>query len=272
MKPTLYALLLAAVLFGCSKNETSKVYKPKVLTAMESFNEYGKGSDTLGISKMEDSSGQLDKKDGDGIRKWYSVKFLDTLVQIQVNPDDPKSATDKFAFAEFINTAKTCALVQIADQSGLAAPVYIVTVKNNKVEVVSLYRPSNGPADVKFTKGITRVGNAGYIINNDFYVTRVYAKAYLLKRQNPDQRIQGDFVINSSDISTFVFLVGNSLYELHYPTGEVFLQPVPAETASSLESTYDWIQQNCKWVKNAKGISFLKAQDPDRIVDIKEFK
>lgn len=263
--------MLAVFLFGCSKNEKVKSYKPRVLTAMESFNDYGKGSDSLSVNKIDASAEPADKT-GDGPTKWYSVKFRDTIVQIQTNPDDLKTATSKFAFAEFINTAKTCALVQIADNSGLSAPVYIVTVKNNTVEVVSLYRASNGPADSKFTKGITRVGNAGYIINNDFYVTRVYAKAYLLKRQNADQRIQGDFLVNSSDISTFVFLVGSSLYELHYPTGEDLTQPLPSAATGSLEGAYDWIQQNCKWIKNAKGISFLKVFDPDRIVDIKEFK
>lgn len=273
MTKKIYVLLLSVLLMACHKEENGITYVPRVLTANEDFNTYHQENDNqLVISKYDDSNGGGTGKNPGGLKDWFGVKFGNADVRIESGTEDQKIISDQFAFAEFMNTEKTCVLVQIANQSGLAAPVYLLSVKNHKLEVVSLSRPSKGGDDLRFMKGLTRIGNAGYIVNNDFLITRVTAKAYVLRRQNPEQRIQGEFILSSPDLKTLVFLTGSSLYELYYPTGEVFTQPLPKGMPSDVAEGYQWIQDNSQWAKNSKGISFLKALDPDRIVDIKSFK
>lgn len=241
-------------------------YTPRVLTADEKFNESPEGSDsTFKILIKKDLNTSETKEE-------YNVKFKDTLVRILINKADPASVTDRFAFVQFINTQKTSLLVQIADNSGLAAPFYLIALKDGKLDVVSLYRPSTGTQDTKYTNGLNQLGRAGYLINNDFFITNVNARVYLIKRQNAGERIQGDFILNSPDKATLVFLTPTSLYQVHYPSDQVFNEKLPSPAPQSAAMRSDWIRNNFSWEKNKKGITFLKFADSDRIVDIKEFQ
>lgn len=268
MKNVLFALILSAVLFSCQQNvQTSASYTPRVLTAYEKFNGDHEGTDsvfTILLSKNEASTSE--------VKEEFNVKFKDTLVKIQINKADPNSATDKFSFAQFINTQKTTLLVQIADKSGLAAPCYLLAFKDGKLDVVSLYRPSAGKDDTKFTTGLNKLGRAGYIVNNDFFITNVNAQVYLIKRQHPDERIQGDFILNSPDKATLVFLTPKSLYQVNYSSDEVYNEQLSKPAPQSTADMNDWIKNNFIWAKSKKGMTFLKFNDSDRIVDIKEFQ
>lgn len=268
MKNVLFALILSVVLFSCQQSQpTSATYTPRVLTTYEKFNGDHEGTDsvfTILISKGEASTSE--------VKEEFKVKFKDTVVNIQINKADPNSATDRFSFAQFINTQKTTLLVQIADDSGLAAPCYLLALKNGKLDVVSLYRPSTGKQDTQFTTGLNKLGRAGYIINNDFFITNVNAQVYPIKRQNPEERIQGAFILNSPDKSTLVFLTPKSLYQVHYPSDEVYNEQLSKPAPQSATDINDWIKNNFRWEKNKKGIAFLKFSDSDRIVDIKEFQ
>lgn len=268
MKKTLYALVLSVLFFSCQQSqEKSATYTPRVLTANEKFNGYIEGADsafTVLIHKDEASSSELKEE--------FNVKFKDTLVKIQINQADPNSATEKFASAQFINTSKTTMLVQIADKSGLTAPCYLLSVKDGKLEVISLYRASAGKQDTKYTAGIIKLGRAGYVVNNDFYITNVNAQVYLIKRQNPDERIQGQFILNSPDKSTLVFLTDKSLYQVHYENDEVYNEPFSKTGPQKAAEIPEWVRNNFMWQKNKKGLTFLKFNDSERIVDIREFQ
>lgn len=271
MRKLFCALTLSVILFSCTqKEEKTAAYIPKILTNKQKFNEFNKETDSaFTIYKYEDKS-KDHANSGTGTEELLGVKFRDTVVQIQTNDANPASAIGKFTFAEFINTQKTAILVQIADNSGLTAPSYIIALKNDKIEVSSLYRPSNGKQDKKYTKGRLRIGRQGYLINNDFFVTNVNANVYLIKRQNPEERIQGDFLLNSSDKSTLVFRTPSSFYQVNYPTDEVLEQPysVPSDPTVDI---YQYVQNNFNWEKNKKGIVFLRPNNDNRIVDIREF-
>jgi len=269
MKNVLYALTLSVLLFACKqKEEPSATYVPRVITANERFNEFYEGKDSVfRIYAVEQYKGNSTEAK----EKLY-VKYKDTIVRIQVNKTDSSSATDKLAFAQFINTQKTALLVQIEDDSELPAPFYIIALKNNKPEVVSLYRPSTGKMDLRYTTGLNKIGRGGYLINNDFFVKNVNAQVYLIKRQNPEERIQGEFVLNSPDKSTLVFLTPKSFYQVHYPSDEVVNESLSRPASQSDADIADWIKNNFDWKKNKKGITFLRYADSDRIVDIKEFQ
>lgn len=253
-------------LFSCQQQEASVTYTPRVLTATEKFNEYQEGADSVFTIYKNNGKDQVDAIDSvDEI----GIKFRDTIVRVQISKSD-SVITDKFIFAQFINTQKTALLVQIANQSGSKAPFYLLALKGGKLDVVSLYRPSKGKQDSKFTDGLVKIGRGGYLINNDFFITNVNAQAYLIKRKDPEERIQGEFIVNSPDKSTLIFLMANSLYEVHYPSDEVFIQPFSTPAPQSADVA-EWIRANFSWEKNKKGITFLKFNDSDRIVDIKEF-
>lgn len=266
MKNTFYALILSIILFSCQQNkEHSTTYTPRLLTATESFNNYNStGDSALTLVKYD--------AEKDAKNETYSLKFRDTTVRIQTDKADTSSIKDRFSFAQFVNTQKTSVLVQLADASGLTAPVYLISLKDNKLEVVSLYRASEGKEDRRFTEGITKVGRDGYLVNNDFFVTNVNSKVYLVKRQQPNERIQGVFFLKSPDKYTLAFLVQSSLYQVHYPTGETFSQALNIKVPKQMNDIYDWVQSNFVWQKAKSGASFLKENDSDRIVDIKEFK
>ncbi|WP_316840343.1 hypothetical protein [Pedobacter gandavensis] len=264
MKKSLLALSLVAIIFGCSKDEEkTKNYVPRVLAKNEAFNEYSeKKSDSLSIYKLNKPEQE----------EWLTVKFRDSTVSIQTDPKDPKKTTPHFTFAEFINTQKTSLLVQIADETTIVAPVYIISLKDGGLEVISLDRPTQPGPGEKSGLGINRLGRTGHLINNDFFITGVTAKAYLLKRQAPEQRIAGKFLLLSPDRQTIVFATPKELYQVNFITDQTLKQAFPGDLPSELPAIYSWVQNNYSFQKDKQGVSFLKKNDNDRIVDISEFK
>lgn len=269
MKTIFYALLASVVFTACQGNKENAVaYTPRVLTATEKFNYYPETKgDTLALVAA------AGEKEGEAAAtEAFNVKYMDTVIQVQTNPDDKASANGKFSSAEYVNTQKTTLLVQIADNSGLQAPVYLITIIDKKPQVISLYRPSKGAEDKKYTKGIIKVGRDGYVVNNDFFVTNVNAKAFLIKRQNEEERIQGDFMVKSPDKQTLAFLCAKSFFQVHYPTGKTYNQPIKSVPTTTGNELFAWVTENFKWDRTKEGISFLIPNDNDRIVELREFK
>jgi hypothetical protein len=268
MRNLFFALALSAILFSCSGKHES-VLVPRVLTETERFNSYQEG-DALFIMKYGTEDRIKDDKNAEGE---FNIKFRDTVVFVQTNAADVASKTDKFVFAQYVNTQKTTILAQVAGKEGATAPFYLINLNENKIEAISLSRPSKGANDKGYTVGLVKVGKTGFIINNDFFVTNVNAKAYVLKRQNPDERIQGVYFNLSQDKQTLVFLTANALYQIHYATNQANTQVLPADKSTSPEVASMYIASNYKWVVE-NNIAFLKKTggDSNKIVDISSFK
>lgn len=266
MKQVLYALGLSVLLFSCQQNEKATVtYSPKTLTSSERFNAAQPSADSVfTIYKYNSVNEEPENKEA------YGVKFRDTSISIQVNIGDTAVALDKFSYVQPINTQQTTLLVQLADHPDLATAFYLVAFKDEKLNVISLNRPSTGKQDNKFTTGMNKIGRGGYLINNDFFITNVNAQVYLIKRQHPEERIQGEFILNSPDKSTLVFLQPSGLYQVNYESDEVFTQPL-SKVAPAAVNRAEWIRDNFTWEKNKKGITFLKFSDSNRIVNIDDF-
>jgi hypothetical protein len=271
MKSIFALIFLSFVFFGCQSNKTEVTYVPQVLSANTDFNFHPKETDAK-LSLVKHNL-PANAPASEAEKETFGVKFGDTTVRIQLDNRDPESAHKEFSFVKFINTQQTAMLVQIADRSGLVAPFFIIAVKDGQLQVHQLYRASNGKRDRDITRGVKAVGSSGHLVNNDYFVTNVNAKVYLIKRQNPNERIQGDFFIQSSNRQTLVFLVPSAFYQVHYPTGENFTQALPASLPMVNAAIYKWVQATCSWVKNAQDISFLKASPEDnRIRNVDEFK
>lgn len=267
MKNILYLLSLSLLLFSCQKKENTKTYIARVIKNNENFNKYSEGTDTLSITKFDNKNSATTDAD---TNEYFGVKFGDTVIRIQTDPNDTSSANGKFSQATFVNTQKTCLLIQLADQSGLTAPFYLIALKDGNLDVVQLYRPSKGVQNDKLM-GLVRVGRDGYVINHDFFITNVNSKLYFIKRQDPEERIKGSFFLLSPDKQTLAFLMPSSvLYQVHYSSGEVFNQPLSVQPEDP--DIYNYVQNNYIWEKNKKSVQFLKRRNDDRIVDIKEFK
>jgi hypothetical protein len=271
MKSISALIFLSFIFFGCQSNKTEVTYVPQVVLANTDFNFHPKETDAkLSVVKYTPPA---NAPATEAEKETFGVKFGDTTVRVQLDNRDPESAHKEFSFVKFINTQQTAMLVQIADRSGLVAPFFIIAAKDGKLQVHRLYRASKGKRDKDITRGLKAVGRSGYLVNNDFFVTNVNAKVYLIKRQNPDERIQGDFFIQSSNRQTMVFLVPSAFYQVHYPTGENFTQALPESLPMVNAAIYKWVQATCSWVKNAQDISFLKSFSEDnRIRSLDEFK
>ncbi|MCZ4221894.1 hypothetical protein [Pedobacter rhodius] len=260
MKTIVFALFLSVTLFSCKQEKLENTYTPRVLNVGESFNEFPKEKgDALKIVKIDSG-----RKEGD----LFVLKFRDTAILIL---DKPKPLANRFYQPRFLNTQKTAALVQVADGSGLVSPFYIVSLKNEKPEVIKLDRPSAGANDSKVTAGLQELSLSTVLINNDYIVTLINGKVYPVKRQNEAERIQGKFLFNSSDKKTLVFATANSLYQVNYITGETVNLSVPAATLNP-ETVASNVQQNYHFKENSKGSLFLEKNDDNKIVDISEFK
>ncbi len=260
-------LLLLIVLSACQSNQMEKAYQPRALVAGEDFNIYTKSAENAFtiLKTVADANSKSSDKDV------FTVKFRDTTIQILPDEVDKKLVKDKFSLAQFVNTQKTCLLVQLADESGLVAPYYLITLKNDQPEVVKLYRPSTGKKDRIITKGLYRVGNTGYLINNDYFITNVNAKVFPIKRQKPEERIQGEFFMQSADKKTFVFLMDSSFYQVHYGSGETSTVSISTEIPEAKPALYAWVQANLSWKLNSKGMSFLQQNDQssEKIFDMR---
>lgn len=265
MKTKVFAILISCALFGCQQKDDSKTYVPKELTTKENLNQYPKTpGDSLTVTRVVQ-----EKTDKPNAQELYGVKFKGAPIKIQTSKTDVNAVADKFALAEFVNTQKTTLLVQVADSTGLSAPFYLVSLNGDQLDVISLYRASNGKDDSKFTKGMSKIGLTGYLINNDYFVTTVVSKVYTIKRQNDAERIQGLPFINSPNRETFGFLTGSTIYQVNYRTGATYNLQLPTPLPENPAALYAYVQNNYAWTKNSDGVFFLKSgSDNNKIVDM----
>ena len=268
MRNKLYALLLVVCFCACKNAPKEQSYVPRALSGNEDFNYYPRNPDDVFKVVLAAPGEQT----GPEAKESFQVKYKDTLIRIQPDEKDKTFLKDRFSLAEVVNTQKTCVLVQLEGSLKTEAPFFLLTTNNGKVEVVSLYRASNGAEDQQFTNGMIRVGKSGYLINNDVFVTTVNARVYQIPRQQENERIQGKFFMQSKDKTTLVFLTHDSFYQVHYPTGSVYTAALPKKAPKDMRNIYKWIQNNYTWKKNGKGIEFLQYVDDNAIVDISEFK
>ncbi|RZK81322.1 MAG: hypothetical protein EOO92_04910 [Pedobacter sp.] len=245
---------MGIVLLGCGKKEFEQTYVPELIKPNQTFNDsYSEKDSVLRFTRHDEGEG---KPLGENPKTWYGVTFGDTVVKVQTIPSDPSSAKYKFIRGKFMNTQKTCLLVQIADTFGLQAKFYIIALKNHRLTVTELRRPASN--ENKNTIGLTYVGRDGFLINNDFFMTFVNAKVYFLKRQYEDERIDGQFFLKSEDKQTLVFLQEGSLYQVNYYADKS--TTIPLDVDARKPGIQMYIQENFVWKKDSFGVSFLKQE------------
>jgi len=252
MKKLLY-LLTIALIVSCAADETfEKVYIPHVINPGETFNEYPSEKDSaITFNIHHEKTG---KPLGANPNIWYDVMFGDTLVKIQTDKANPNKTNGKFIRGKFMNTQKTSLLVQIADDFGLRAKFYLISLKNHDLSIAELRRQTTQEGDLNYI-GLIHLGSEGYLINNDFLINPVNSKVYFLKRENPEERIQGQYLLKSPDKGTLVFMRPYSLYQVNYQNDEAMTVPFGIDPGQP--GLYMYIQENYVWKTKKPGLSFL---------------
>lgn len=267
-----YALIFGlSALVSCQQQEETTAIVPEVLQADTVFKESKDKSFDLKILEKPGMAGQSSTAADSAV---FTIQLNDKPLGIRLEAADGAEGQvlTEFAMATFINAQHTAMLVQVKDQSGLTAPFYIVSLKSAEVKAYRLYRASLGEGSSRFAKGQSAIGRSLYLINNDFVLTRVDGRVYLLKRQNPEERIAGVHVMNSKDKKTLVFLVNSTLYQVNYQTGKNRTFILPANTVLKPVALFAWIQQNLTWEKDQDGDYFLQpAASDNRIRSLNEF-
>lgn len=258
------------LLFSCKSSVDTVVLQSQVLETDTVFKAQKNEKSELRVFNIPNADASAGENTGPQV---FKLNLGDQPLAIQPDAKNPEKLITEFAFASFINSQHTAALVQLQDNSGLVAPFYIISLDGEKAKAYSLYRGSEGPQDSRFTKGQSEIGRSGYLINNDFFVTRVDGRVYKLARQEPGQRIQGLHFMNSADRQTLVFLVNSALYQVHYPSGKNYTQPLPASAPKKPSGLFAWIQQNLVWERDKDQILWLKSSAADnRVRNLNEFK
>jgi len=252
MKKLLY-LLTIFLMGSCADHETiEQVYIPHIINPGETFNDYPseKDSSITFIMHREKEGKTL----GANPKIWYQVKFGDTVVRIQTKKQDPNYSNGKFIQGRFMNTQKTTLLAQIADDLGFKAKFYFISLRNHQLTVTELKRQTEEEGNPDGI-GLIHLGGEGYLLNNDFLINPVNAKVYFLKRENPEKRIQGRYLMKSPDEGTLVFLRPSSLYQVNYQNDESY--SVPFRIDPTQPGLYMHIQENYIWKTKRPGLSFL---------------
>ena len=253
MKKLLTIVTVLLTCLGCTKEKTvERVYIPHIINPGEAFNDYPseKDSSITFIMHQEKEGKQL----GANPKVWYQVKFGDTVVKIQTNRQDPNYSNGKFIRGKFMNTQKTTLLAQIADDFGLKAKFYFISLRNHQLTVTELARQTAKEGNLD-NVGLIHLGGEGYLLNNDFLINPVNAKVYFLKREDPEKRIEGQYLMKSPDKGTLVFLRNSSLYQVNYQNDES--TSVPFRIDPTQPGLYMHIQENYVWKTKRPGLSFL---------------
>ncbi|MES2827786.1 MAG: hypothetical protein V4687_06520 [Bacteroidota bacterium] len=252
MKKIIYLFFLLALALSCTEDELGKSYPSRMISQGETFNDYPSESDSsiTFIGYKEKGSETVTGRN----KLWFQVKFGDTIVKIQTSKTNPSITNGKFLRGKFMNTQRTCLLVQISDNLGLRANFYLIALKNHRLSVTELTRPSTFKG-VNGYAGLIDVGSEGYLINNEFLISYVNAKVHFIKRQDPEVPLQGQYYMKSPDHQTFVFLQPNSLYQVNYLTDETLTLPLNVDARKPGISIH--IHENYAWKTKRPGVMFL---------------
>ncbi|KLT66551.1 hypothetical protein [Pedobacter sp. BMA] len=262
MKIKLLALISCVALFAC-KGNLEKTYSPEPIAANQTFDEIPKSEKAIFTLVKIDSN----RADG---QEHFKIQYRDTTLSVQ---NGKNKLAVEFRNARFVNSQNTAVVAQVVDSTQNVAPFYVFALKDGSVEVMSLDKASKGKNDGLYTQGLVELTRTNFVINNDYIVNSVSGKINTIKRQNPDERIQGKFLMYSRDKTTLVFLTEKELYQVNYRNGETQSLTVPASLLANAAGIQNEIASNYSWTTNNHGTPFLKYNgNSDRIVDISEFK
>lgn len=273
--------LIIISLISCGRPKDG-VYQAELFTEETPLNTAAKSTAqifkrlTLTSKKEELIGGIFGRK---GRMSWNIINYRDTMIRFNPNlknlVEDYQS--DETPLADFytiyyLNPQKTAFLADMPGPSHISSRAFVFSAQLNGLKIYRIERPVKeqvSSRDENIYMGISKIGGNLLLVNNDYLFNQRTAKAYLIPRPDPKERMQADFTILSPDGKTVVFNAKGSstdrfdyIYQFHYPSGKFETDSIPADQYQSplLDKKKKWPETHYDWNKDANGRMFLKPK------------
>lgn len=273
--------LIIISLISCAHPKDS-VYQAELFTEKTPLNTAAKSTAqlfkrlTLTSKKEELIGGIFGHK---GHMSWNIINYRDTTICFNPNlknlvedyQPDEISLSD-FYKIYYLNPQKTAFLADMPGPSSISSRVFVFSAQLNGLKVYRIERPVQKQitsGDESIYVGVSKIGGNLLLVNNDYLFNQRTAKAYLIPRPDPKERMQADFTTLSPDRKTVVFNAKGSstdqfdyIYQFHYPSGKFETDSIPAGKYQSplLDKKKKWPETHYVWNKDANGRMFLKPK------------
>ncbi|WP_132225911.1 hypothetical protein [Pedobacter sp. ok626] len=201
--------------------------------------------------------------------EWNEVLYNGTVIRInpQVAPPSdsesssyPSQERSQYDFYDltYINPAKTSFIARISGPNSIGNRFYLFTAQKSGLKVYSIDRPTVIEGDGQWeNRDMLKIGPELLMVDNDYIFNQRTGKAYEITRPGKD-RIRGEFAALSPDKQTIAFTTSELLYQCHYPSGKVYIEPIDDQQLSkiAINKTKEWPYNYFAWI-TVNGKMFL---------------
>lgn len=264
-------LYISLIIFSSCKHE--KVYQAELFDTKVNLNELSNGKKPI-FSQRHLKSKKQEWVGGifgsNQFPEWNEVLYNDSVIRInpKVNPPNdsessgyPAQERSQYNFDDltYINPAKTSFIARISGPYSIGNRFYLFTAQKSGLKVYSIDRPTVIEGDRQWgNRDMLKIGPNLLMVDNDYIFNQGTGKAYEITRPGKD-RIRGEFAALSPDQQTIVFTTDHQLYQCHYPSGKVHIEPIDEEELSKMvnHKTKEWPYNYFNWI-TIDGKMFLR--------------
>ena len=263
-------LCLSLIIFSSCKHE--KVYQAALFDIKVNLNELPNGRKPIFStwhlkSKEQKWIGGL--FGSNQFMEWNEVHYNDTVIRINPQvasasdselsgyPSQERSQYD-FYDVTYNNPAKTSFIARISGPYNIGNRFYVFTAQKSGLKVYSIDRPTVIEGDGQWeNRDMVKIGPNLVMVDNDYVFNQRTGKAYVITRPGKD-RIRGEFAALSPDKQTIAFTTNQLLYQCHYPSGKVYIEPIGDQQLSKIvnNKTKEWPYNYFNWI-TVNGKMFL---------------
>jgi len=201
--------------------------------------------------------------------EWNEVLYNNTVIRInpQVAPPYdsefsayPSQERSQYDFDDvtYVNPVKTSFIARLSGPNSIGNRFYLFTAQKSGLKVYSIDRPTVIEGDGKWeNRDMVKIGPNLLMIDNDYIFNQKTGKAYEITRPGKG-RIRGEFAALSPDGQTIAFTTSQLLYQCHYPSGKVYIEPIDEHQLAKIvnNKTKEWPYNYFSWI-NVNGKMFL---------------
>ena len=264
-------LCLSLIIFSSCKHE--KVYQAALFDVKVNLNELPNGKPPI-FSQRHLKSKKQEWVGGifgaNQFPEWNEVLYNGTVIRIDpqvASPDNSESSAypsrerSQYDFYDvtYINPAKTSFIARISGPYSIGNRFYLITAQKSGLKVYSIDRPTVIEGDRQWeNRDMLKIGPNLLMVDNDYIFNQETGKAYEITRPGKD-RIRGEFTALSPDKQTIAFTTSQELYQCHYPSGKVHIEPIDEEQLSKMvnHKTKEWPHNSFNWI-TMDGKMFLR--------------
>lgn len=255
-------LCLSLIIFSSCKNE--KVYQAALFDINVNLNELPNSKQPI-FSQRHLKSKEQKWVGGlfgsNQFEEWNEVLYNDTVIRIDpevASPDNSESSAypsrerSQYDFYDvtYINPAKTSFIARISGPYSIGNRFYLITAQKSGLKVYSIDRPTVIEGDRQWeNRDMLKIAPNLLMVDNDYIFNQATGKAYEITRPGKD-RIRGEFAALSPDQQTIAFTTAQQLYQCHYPSGKVHVEPIDDQQLSKMvhHQTKEWPYDYFSWI------------------------